>query len=118
MMIGAIRNEFSEIFVPGNGADDQFKVVTVAAVPSGFLPHLTDQAGRNNDSELRRKFAPCLFPLYMFLAHRARTMRLTSYRLTAKDAHVQIGKKACVGLLSQPELSRCLLHVLRLPVCW
>jgi hypothetical protein len=68
MMIGAIRNEFSEIFVPGNGADDQFKVVTVAAVPSGFLPHLTDQAGRNNDSELRRKFAPCLFPLYMFLA--------------------------------------------------
>jgi hypothetical protein len=67
MMIGAIRNGFSEIFDPGNGTDDQFKVVTVAAVPSGFFPHLTDQAGRNDDLELRRKFAPCLFPLFMFL---------------------------------------------------
>jgi hypothetical protein len=68
ILIGAIKNGFSKVFDPRSGAEDHFKIVTVAAVPSGFLPHLTDQAGRNNDTELRRKFAPCLFPLYMFLA--------------------------------------------------
>jgi hypothetical protein len=66
-MIGAIKNGFSEVFDPRSGAEDHSKVVTVAAVPSGFLPHLTDQAGRNIDTELRRKLAPCLFPSYMFL---------------------------------------------------
>jgi hypothetical protein len=67
ILIGAIKNGFSKVFDPRSGTEDHFKIVTVAAVPSGFLPYLTDQAGRNNDTELRRKFAPCLFPLYMFL---------------------------------------------------
>ncbi len=65
MMIKANRNGFSEVFDARSGAAYYSRVVTVAAVPSGFLPHLTDQASRNNDTELRRKFAPCLFTLYM-----------------------------------------------------
>jgi hypothetical protein len=44
MMIKAIRNGFSEVFDPRSGAEYYSKVVTVTAVPSGFLPHLTDQA--------------------------------------------------------------------------
>jgi hypothetical protein len=62
MFTGTITNAIRKVFKPRNGTQDHFKVDDVAAVPSGFSPHLTDQACRNNDTELRRKFAPCLFP--------------------------------------------------------
>jgi hypothetical protein len=60
IIIRTIRNAFCEIFDPSIGTEDHFSVAAVAAVPSGFSAHLTDHASRNNDTFLRRKFAPWL----------------------------------------------------------
>jgi hypothetical protein len=68
MISRTIKNATFEDFDLASGSEDHFEAAAVRAVPSGFSAHLTDQASRNDDSQLRTKFAAWLFPtVYMFL---------------------------------------------------
>ncbi len=73
MISRTIKNATFEVFDRLSGSEDHFEVAAVPAVPSGFSAHLTNQASRNDDSELRKKFAPWLFPysIYVMLYPRA-----------------------------------------------